>query len=188
MKIFIAVPTTGTVKTKTFFSIVRMLRERTFDYMIGTKESSILHYNREHLAKQAMENECSHILFIDSDMYFEADAVERLLARNKDIIGVPYNARKHPLITTIKIHAEDGIIEEYDGELLKCAAVGMGFMLIKTEVLKNMNQPWFFWETNDKGEVVMGEDSWFCRKARQAGYDIWCDMSIKIGHIGDYIY
>jgi hypothetical protein len=33
-----------------------------------------------------------------------------------------------------------------------------------------------------------GEDIAFCYRAKQLGYDIWCDSRVKCGHIGSYIY
>ena len=32
-----------------------------------------------------------------------------------------------------------------------------------------------------------GEDVAFCWRARQCGYDIWCDSSIELGHVGNCI-
>src|SRR3990167_457179 len=43
-------------------------------------------------------------------------------------------------------------------------------------------------ESNDKGELVCGEDMWFCRKAIKAGYDIWADSTVKVGHLGEFEY
>ena len=189
-KIAIGLPTVGTVKTDTVFSLIRMIKNSKFEYVIITKSGSILHWNREHIVKQAIEAKCTHVLFIDSDMYFEADAAERLLKRNKDIVGVQYNLRKLPLTSTVKIIDENGkeLMKEYRNGLVKVAAVATGFMLIKTSVFEKLSEPWFFWESNDKGEVVTGEDSWFCRKARQAGYDIWLDSKIVMKHIGEHYY
>lgn len=33
----------------------------------------------------------------------------------------------------------------------------------------------------------MGEDLSFCWRARQCGYEIWCDSEIELGHIGNTI-
>lgn len=188
--VLIALPTTGVVKTKTVFSLLRMLKQHPVNFSIATKESSILHWSREHLVKQALAGGCTHILFVDSDMFFEADSLDKLLKRDKDIIGAPYNLRQLPLVSTLKVHAEDGnmIDEEVEPGLKKVAAVGTGFLLIKTDVFKDLKQPWFFWESDENGEVVTGEDSWFCRLARQAGYDIYADLTVNIAHVGDYLY
>lgn len=189
-KICLGFPTTGTIKTITFHSVVAMLKHSKFPYEIVTKEGSILHWNREHIAKMAIERNCSHLLFIDSDMQFEPDAAERLLARDKDIIGVQYNLRKFPKTSTVKVWDENGkeLMEDQGNGLLKVASVATGFMLIKTSVFEKLSHPWFFWESDENGEVKTGEDSWFCRKAREAGYEIFCDITIPIKHWGEYAY
>lgn len=189
-KIGIAIPHTGSIHIKTFFSIIKTIKSIPFEWRLIEKEGSIIHWNRESLVSRAIEEGCSHVLFVDTDMVFEGDALGRLLKRDKDIIGVPYHLRTLPLTNTLKVHAEDGSIlnEEHPGGLMRCAGVGTGFLLIRTSVFGKLSHPWFFWESDNKGEVVCGEDMWFCRKARQAGFDIWCDMTINMGHIGSYVY
>ena len=168
---------------------MRMVKQIPYEWDLLTREGSVLHYGRETLVKMAIEKECSHVMFIDTDMYFEGDAVERLVKRDKDVIGVSYNRRKFPLETTLSIHDKDGTVinEEKDG-MLKCAGVATGFLLIKTDVFKKLKHPWFFWESDEEGELLTGEDVWFCRKAREAGYDIWADMTVKVGHVGEAVY
>jgi len=187
--ILIGIPTGGTVKSKTLFSIMQLLKHATFEYDIIVKESCVIHWNREHICKEAVERGYSHVLFIDSDMFFEPDAVERLLKRDKDIIGVQVNLRQSPPVSTVKTEDEGQIIKQlYPDGLLKCAGVGTGFMLIKTSVFKNLSHPWFFWEADNEGNVLTGEDIFFCRKARKAGFEIWCDTTIKMGHVGDWVF
>ena len=56
--------------------------------------------------------------------------------------------------------------------------MGFGAVLIKAEVLKAIPRPWFF------GMEGTGEDVSFCYKARKAGFEVWMDTSIKLGHLG----
>ena len=177
--------------TKTVFCILRMLKFSSFKFDIATKEGCYIHWNREHIARQAVENkDITHLLFIDSDMWFEHDAAERLLKRDKDIIGVPYNLRKDPPTSTMKMHDENGNVlwQEYPDGLIKAAAVATGFMLIKTNVFEKIQKPWFFFEANEDGDLVTGEDMWFCFAARKAGFDIWADSTISVKHIGDKLF
>ena len=189
MKIAIGIATMGIVKTKTLFSIVQLIKKFP-DTNLVTWEGCNVHQARENIVMEALKGDCTHILFIDSDMIFEADAVGTLLSRDRDIIGVDYNMRKLPLISTVKIHDEEGNIVKKDlpGGTFECYAVSTGFMLIKREVFEKLAHPWFMMEHDDKGNMVVGSDMWFCREARRAGYSIICDPSIKVGHIGDYIY
>lgn len=182
--------TTGTIKSQTAFALFRMMHHLPFEYDFFLKEGCIIHYNRETLVKQAIKSGCTHILFVDSDMFFEADAVIRMLEKKKDIIGAHYNRRQLPPVTTVKIEKERWANMKRDNPegYLTCEAVGAGFLLINLDVFKKIKEPWFFWKTNDKGDVVMGEDHWFCEKAKEAGYEIWADLTTPVKHIGDFSF
>jgi hypothetical protein len=57
---------------------------------------------------------------------------------------------------------------------------GTGGMLISSEVLRSLGDPWFeFGKYEDGG----GEDTWFCLKARARGFKIYCDVDTAIGHL-----
>ena len=72
-------------------------------------------------------------------------------------------------------------------EPFKCFALGTGCMLIKMSVFDKIEKPYFYY--GDAGqEGLMSEDVYFCDKAHQAGYDVWCDPTIEVGHVGKYIY
>lgn len=189
-KIAICVISAGLIKSQTAFALMRMIRDFPCEYDLFFKEGSIIHWNREMVAGLALEKGCTHVLFVDSDMFFEADAVSRLLARDKDIVGVHYHLRKSPPTSTVHMDIEKkkNVVRDNPDGFLTCDAVGTGFVLIKTDVFKKLSHPWFFWESDEKGEVLTGEDYWFCRKAREAGFEVWCDLTIEMKHIGDYLY
>ena len=178
-KLAISIPSTGTIKSQTVFSLCRMLKGFPYEYTVLFHEGSMLHVMRNRLIQKAIDEKCTHLLFIDSDMMFEKDSAIRLLKRNKDIIGVNYHKRKLPVEAIVQNP------KKLQG-LTTCDAVGTGFMLIRLDIFKKLEQPWFFWAYAD-GEPV-GEDFWFCAKAREMGYNIYCDMGLKMGHIGDFIY
>lgn len=190
IKIAIGIPNTGLIKAQTAFCLARMLKNLPYDYDVIFKEGSILHANREVIARTAIEKECTHLLFLDTDMSFPANALETLVSRDKDIVGANYHLRTTPPTTTVKMapEAKERIKQDYPDGVFKCDALGTGFMLIKTDVFKKLPHPWFFWKSDENGDVLEGEDNWFCRIAREAGYTIWCDISVEVKHIGDYLY
>lgn len=176
MKLAVCIPNTGTIKAQTAFCLHRALKGFPYDYTVIFKEGSVLHWNREELVKAAQKAKCTHLLFLDSDMYFEKDAIERLLERKKEVVGTNYNMRKLPREGTARL------IPGQEGDLQEANGVATGFMLIDMTVFDKITKPWFFWSEKE------GEDHWFCRKAKEADYKIWCDLSVKIGHIGEAIY
>ena len=179
IRLAVAIPSTGTIKSQTVFSLVRMLKDFPYEYTVLFHEGSMLHVMRNRLVQKAIDEKCTHLLFIDSDMVFEKDSAIRLLKRKKDIIGGKMHLRKNPPTLILQN-------PHTNKDLTTCDAVGTGFMLIKLDVFKKLRQPWFFWDYVD-GEPV-GEDYWFCRKAREAGFKVWVDLTLPIGHIGDTIY
>ena len=119
-------------------------------------------------------------MFIDTDMLYENDGIERLLKQNKDIIGGMYNFRRLPI---------KNIVRDFKGqtETFKVSFLPTGFMLVKMSVFDKLEKPYFFYDYDDEHHLD-GEDAYFCRKAVKAGIDIWCDPTIKLKHIGQYLY
>lgn len=184
-KIGIGIANTGSIHIDTAFCLLRMLKGFPYDYDVILKRGSILHYSREEIVKTAIKNGCTHLLFLDTDMFFEKDAVLRLLEREKDIVGANYMTRKEPSQwTTVPLNNSFMV----GSGLQEVKSVATGFMLINLKVFEKITEPWFFWKSDDKGQVLMGEDYWFCSKAKEAGFEVWCDLSVPIGHIGEKIY
>lgn len=179
MKLAVATPSTGTIKTKTTESLIKLFKAYP-DAVFLSHEGSILHHMRERLVKKAKELDCTHLLFVDSDMVFEPEALETLIKHDKDIIGASANRRKLPLESNVENPSGEG--------LTTCDSIGTGFMLIKLSIFDFLPEPWFFFESNEDGDLVNGEDYWFCQLARKHGFQVWVDLSVKVGHIGDYVY
>ena len=65
---------------------------------------------------------------------------------------------------------------------------GFGWLLIKNGVFEEegMPYPWFApkMQVFESGEVqdMCGEDVSFCLDAKEAGFEIWCDPRIRVGH------
>lgn len=143
--------------------------------------------NRTWLVNYALKTEATHILFVDADMVFPADAISRLLSRGKDIIGVEYKKREFPISWTYKLL--DGV-ERSENEPYKVSHTGAGLLLIHLDVFRNWKtaDPFFNFGRDSQGALALGEDAWFCNAARDNGYDTWADPTIQVGHIGEYVY
>jgi GT2 family glycosyltransferase len=188
MKLAIGLPTDGLVKSETVEGLV--MAAQHFDSKVIIETSSSVLYNRNKIVEIAKKEGCTHLLFVDSDMRFNHLDIDQLLRADKDIISGIYNLRKHPLITIVRMKEGDEIVipKELPKELFKCHSTGAGCLLIKMEVFEKLKKPYFAFKTIEGQNVVMGEDNYFCDKAREAGYDVWVDPTVMIGHIGSYVY
>jgi hypothetical protein len=183
-KVALATPCNRQIQVDTYLSLMNMALANKEDLlpMVATNGFTIAE-NRHYLVARAIREGCTHILFIDDDMVFPADTLERLLKHDKKIVGINCNSRGLPLKSTVEP------LEEYLGAgLVEVKAVGSGVLLIDLDVFKTIERPWFGVKTHESGFTLMGEDSWFCERAREKGFKIWCDTTIKIGHIGLYTY
>jgi cellulose synthase/poly-beta-1,6-N-acetylglucosamine synthase-like glycosyltransferase len=201
MRVAICIPARGQMEVTTAFDLTRMAAymavKKNIDLNVYTSQGTLIFDQRNSLVHTAVVEKCDYILFIDADMRFPKTTLERLLAHNKDIIGVNATTRMMPPKPTarnIQIN-EDGsvdwleVLSNKEKGISKVDAIGCGVMLIKTSCLKNIPQPYFYFEQLLKGKLL-GEDIYFCIKAKDAGIDTWVDhdLSMEIGHVGSYTY
>lgn len=191
LKICLAIPCTGTVRIETLLSVVAILNSTPHDIYFAYRESAYIEWNRTQLIKTAIEQKCSKLLFLDSDIIVEGNVINKLLAHNKLIIGAAYNHRSFPLHSNVKIKDETGkfiTTSELPKELFKCAGVPTGCMLIDIPTVQKLPHPWFDLTYYEDGSLDLGEDIYFCQKLIEHGGEIWCDPTIEIGHIGTFVY
>jgi hypothetical protein len=184
----IGVATYDSMKTKTAFCLaaaVTTTAKAGVDVHFAARSGPYTHWNREALVEDAVNAGTDHLMMIDTDMVFPADAILTLLSRGKDVIGGAYMMKQLPPIHTVKMAAAGGgFTEEQDVTLpagpFQCAAVGTGFMLINMEAISVLERPLF--------ECVspIGEDVAFCLKAAAADLEVWCDPTLGLKHIGDH--
>lgn len=168
----------------TALSLLKMTAHSKHDYcfIVSTRGYNTSE-NRNYIATQAIKKGCSHLFFVDDDMVFEPDILDKLLAHNKDIVGAVYNT---------KYEVQSPVVEYLDdkrpSELFECGAIGTGLLLLNTEVFKVIPQMWFEYEWYPNGMVKHSHDWLFCHKARKFGFKIWADPTLSVKHIGQYAY
>jgi hypothetical protein len=61
-----------------------------------------------------------------------------------------------------------------------------GMVLVKRHVYENIAQPHYIQEYVPEKNLEIGEDIYFCQKAKAAGFSVWCDqeLSREVSHIG----
>jgi hypothetical protein len=145
---------------------------------------------REEAADQCLESNCDYLYMIDDDMICPNDMFEQLYRHNVDLVAPLAFTRNFPHHAVI-YRLEEGFnpcnkqpffinrwIDKYpENQLVECDAVGFGAVLIKAEVLKKVEKPRFMCSSGT------GEDVLFCHKARKAGFRIFMDTSLKLGHL-----
>jgi len=193
-KLAVLVPcreTIYTVFSASLNGLVKTCTQVGMDVHVIYDSSTILLNQRENLAKQALSINADYMLWLDSDMVFPHSTALRLMAHNKDVVGANYMKRANPLTTVAytELGQWDSWVPLHSQEELEVVeGVGMGCMLMKTEVLQHIEKPWFSFEYRD--ESWHGEDFYFQKKLQEKNIKIHIDMNLsrQIRHIGQWAY
>lgn len=202
-KITLAIPSFngGGIDPKTFQCLLEMVAQSKYDiHIVVAEEGYTIAENRNYIVYQAINNKSDYLLMIDADMTFLPDTLDKLLSNDKDICGVAYHSRGSTDIVKIVpdimsiVETNKGkyinLEEEKDPKYKKtfeCYATGTGIILIKVNIFRKIMTPWFEFTWHSNGKCKEGEDWNFCFKAKDEGYKIYCDPTIKVGHLGEKI-
>lgn len=192
-KILIAVPCMDMVSARFAQSLATL--KRVHKCSISFLSGSLIYDSRNKLAGLAIDMEADYILWLDSDMVFQPNLLERMLNvldehKEIDILTGLYFRRGgnfSPVIYSKLEADEKGLVtfEDYDGipdGLTEVAGCGFGCVLMRTDCLLDIaaKEGGGVWFTPILGA---GEDCAFCIRARQHGFKIYCDPSIDLGHM-----
>ena len=134
-------------------------------------------YNRQALLDRAKMLRPTHYMWIDSDQVFNFSMLEKLVNHNLPIVSGIY--KKTPdIFACCGLDGRTLTVNDIEGQtdLIEVKANGMGFMLVKREVLDYIIDPF---EPIDPDQW---EDFTFQEKARQKGYKSYIDPTIIVGH------
>ena len=153
-------------------------------------------------------------LTIDSDIVFTADQVIELIENTEThpVVSGLYRMQdmKHYAVVekwdesyfrenrTFKFLTPEEI-DEYkktsNEKFIKLVYTGMGFFACRRGVIENLKYPYFHRELqqirDENGKVVMtdmcSEDVAFCKNLIDAGYSIYANCDLRVGHEKNYI-
>lgn len=191
MKILIAVPCMDQVPVPFCYSLA--LLDKPDGCSLTMKSGSMIYSSRDSLAMSALSGEYDYIFWMDSDMVFPQDALKSLLKtlqkKKLDMITGLYYRRTPPyspvLFDELEIGADGSAVytefKEIPEGLFKVGGCGFGCVLMDVGVFLDVQGKF--------GQMFTpigrnGEDTSFCWRARQCGYEIWCDPSVECGHVG----
>jgi hypothetical protein len=165
-KLFVATPMYGGMAHGLYMKSSLDLQTTMNKYGIETKFSflfneSLITRARNYLVDEFLRSDYTHMLFIDSDINYNAQDVLALMALDKDVIGGPYPkksinwnnvaaaARAHPdmeprqlenLVGDYVFNVVKGTKQFTVTEPLEVMEIGTGYMMVKREVFEKMEK------------------------------------------------
>lgn len=157
----------------------------------ANKRSSVLPALRESLIEDALRNECTHALFVDSDQCFPPDTVHRLAAHHKPVVGANIALKCLPSQPSARNSYTERKPVYSNGKtgLERVKYLGFGVTLLHLGIFARMQRPWFaFSWAKDVGHI--GEDITFFDQLDKLGVPVYVDhdLSLQVGHCGDFMY
>ena len=189
-KILIAVPTTDYIHARFIESLLKLhdhLTAECIPHEIAMEAGTLVYLARNRLAAKAVNENFSHVLWLDSDMVFTDGIADDLQFCGKKIVTGIAHSRRPPfsscLFTQIFPGVEKWKGNKYPDAPFKVAACGMAACLVAVEVLEAVRAKFGNCFQPMTDPITYGEDVAFCWRAAQCGFEIWADPAVRVGHV-----
>lgn len=196
-KIFLGVVAYGAVDPEILEDYMRLSfhcgrRMPEYDFFLGVKSKSEQFRARNAIVDAAMKVGADYLYMVDDDMLHDTDnnvgptesydIIAKLIAHKKDVCGALYYQRKSPHAAVLmrKVHDRGYRFlrdDEIEGKLQKVDVAGGGCLLINMKIFDKIKSPYF------GPEFEFGTDIQLARSAYDAGFEVWADTSIELGHL-----
>ena len=215
--IFFATPCYGGLLTDQFFismfKTTQELMKLGINFRLTTlRNESLIPRARNMLTAMFLDSECTHLMFIDADIEWDAEAIIRMLAMDKDMVCGAYPKKTLPIDYAINLKFVDNDRKQVrmDNGAVEVLDASTGFMMIKRKVLEKMMQQYpelhykndsaldprynkycysFFDTMHDPDDNrYLSEDYTFCRRWQALDGSIWIDPNTRLNHVGSYTF
>jgi hypothetical protein len=167
---------------------------------------SAIDQGRNQMATDALAAGFEETMWIDSDIGFDPAAVDRLRSHQLPIVCAIYPKKGRRELACHVMPGTRQIVFGQGGGLIEILYAGTGFLLVRREVyaelqkrldLPSCNDAWgtpmlpFFQpmvKPHGEGYWYLAEDFAFSHRARQCGYQILADTTIRLSHFGGFGY
>jgi hypothetical protein len=152
------------------------------DFATAIVSNTMLDVARDELANIAVRDGATHVLWLDTDMVFPPDALDRLLAHDLPIVGANYRTRQETVKESSACVNGKRMAPRTEG-LEEAVSIGLGLCLMKAEVFHGLAKPWF-------AMIQAGEDAHFFLKLfDQKGVRPVVDhkLSAEVGHVSETV-
>ena len=172
------------VRTAAYCSMESLRPDTKWSYVssrdAGVGRSTIVYFALK-------DPEVTHIYFVDYDVVPPNGTLQKLLAHDVSIVAGIYPMLTTELSWSFKVDGEWRLQSELlPDELTEATCVGGSTLLVKREVFEKLESPCFkivYKEVDDSGKCYdEGEDEYFSRIVREAGFKIMVDPTIICEH------
>ena len=187
MKLMVAVPTTDYVHAEFVRCLGQMcieLAENGTEVDLQVQSGTLVYIARNRLARKAIDRGFTHVLWLDSDMTFSPNIVDDLLFCGKEMVCGAFVSRRPQYSPCVYSDISDPgnmvPVKNFGTEPFRVDGCGFAAVLTETQLLKDV---WTKFDTCFRPTEKYGEDLAFCDRVKQIGGEIWCEPTVRPGHI-----
>lgn len=211
-KLFLALPVYGGYNAHFVACLLQLVAARPCEMVVRPcVGDSLVARARNRLCAEFLASDCTHMLFLDTDLIFSVDHV-RALVEHAQKPGVEVVCGLYPK-KQLELGWVCNVLDEEQPErpdgLQKVKYAGTGCMLISREILNAMRLAlpeieydpdegdtpgikWDFFATGVRSfgdrRRYLSEDWMFCQRVLDLGHDIWMDTGTVLKHVGEFVY
>lgn len=154
--------------------------------IMATSYGTTLLNAREDCLGIAIENKCSHVLYVDSDIILPLNTLDSLLSCEADLASGLCVRRGPPFTDVAWMKIKGEIVQpHFDPNILTIYPVewvGGGCALFKVSAFEKLEKPYFRHVFEDGRQIY--EDVYICMQLQKAGCSIILDARVQCGHMG----
>lgn len=201
-KVFVALPVYGGYHAHFVHCLLKLIQSPPVPMVVKPNAGdSLVSRSRNVLAAEFLKSDCTHLLFLDTDLIFSPEHVARLVSHDLPIVAGLYPKKQRELAWVCNLLP--GEQPDANG-LQRIRYAGTGCLLVKREVFLRMieahpeiaYQPdtgeegtkWDFFSVGVHKGRYLSEDWYFCQRALDLGYNVVADTRVVLKHVGEMIY
>jgi len=208
VKLFVGLPIYAQVPCQFVQCLLALQANRPCEIEMHMCQGDGVARSRNQLTAAFLKSDCTDLLFMDCDLLFGPDHVERMISHDADIVGGFYPKKQQGALEWVINGFGEPTLKRDDG-LQKVAYIGTGFMRIRRHVFERMiaeipglefdadygkrQKEHDLWPmgvyTYPSGHRrYLSEDWYFCQRWMDLGGEIFGDTKVILKHIGPCIF
>jgi hypothetical protein len=204
----IAIPAyTGLVHLSTMRSLmadtIELVKRGDIFTLVDDIGNALIADSRGVIATKFWESDADCLVFVDSDVTWQAGALLKLVDAPVDLCAGVYPNRKDPISYPLHYLDKPELWADPETGLLEVKSVATGFLKLSRACIGKMIEAYpdkhYYTAERDKQFYPLfdhvfedgykwGEDYSFCIRWRKIGGQVWIDPEITMGHVGYKVF
>jgi len=145
-----------------------------------------------------LREDCDYLVLVDDDTSFDSlsESIKKMIAHDKDMVVAVCCCKPSPHFPNLgkfqKLGESGTICDSIprhiytfpEDKIFEVDFSSMGLTVIKRKVVEKMQPPYCYFPPHYATHNVFGEDVTFFFNAKMYGFELWCDPTIRLGHLG----